>query len=390
MVVSLAILIAVFKAFKKVFHNDTGNDSRAGNIDILKQTAGQHGNPLEVGIIDVRTHPVEDLSCLEEGIGIRTYTREEIADATDNFGTEVGQGVSGSVYRANLPGNRIGAVKRATNLDPYLFKGELSVLLRLPRHPHLVDLIGLCVQAGERILVFEFISRGSLYDRLHKNNKGTLTTDPLSWASRMDIAFQVALALQYLHEEAKPPILHRDIKSANILLEDDNSAKLADFGLSKLGPKNDQFTITAVRGSYGYMDPQYVKTGRYSAKSDVYSFGVLLLELITGLKSVHDDTPLAEWSETYRSEGTERFMRIVDRNVIEHTNMMEVHIMIKIANLCLRDISEERPSMREIVNRIQETRNMGANEKLSSNGGESPLLGNENLSSGGQCCIAVD
>lgn len=237
MVVSLAILIAVFKAFKKAFHNDSGNDSRAGNIDILKQTAGQHGNPLEVGIIDIRTHPVEDLSCLEEGIGIRTYTREEIADATDNFRTEVGQGVSGSVYRANLPGNRIGAVKRATNLDPYLFKGELSVLLRLPRHPHLVDLIGLCVQAGERILVFEFISRGSLYDRLHKNNKGTLTTDPLSWASRMDIAFQVALALQYLHEEAKPPILHRDIKSANVLLEDDNSAKLADFGLSKLGPK---------------------------------------------------------------------------------------------------------------------------------------------------------
>lgn len=391
MVVSLAILIAVFKAFKKAFHKDNGNDLGAGNIDIRKHTTGQltkpSGNSLEVGIIDIRTHPVEDLNCLEEGIGIRTYTREELADATANFSTKVGQGVSGFVYRANLPGNRIGAVKRATDLDPNLFKGELSVLLRLPRHPHLVDLIGLCLQAGERILVFEFISSGSLYDRLHKNKD---LTSPLSWAARMDIAFQVAVALQYLHEEARPPILHRDIKSANVLLENDNSAKLADFGLSKLGPKNNQFTTTAVRGSYGYMDPQYVKTNRYSAKSDVYSFGVLLLELMTGLKPLHEDTPLAEWSETYRfSEGIDRFMTIVDRNMTEHINTMELQNMIKVANLCLRDISEERSSMREIVNLMQETRNIKANGNLS-NGGEGPSLGNTNLSSGGQCCITVE
>jgi serine/threonine protein kinase len=197
--------------------------------------------------------------------------------------------------------------------------------------------------AGERILVFEFISSGSLYDRLHKNKD---LTSPLSWAARMDIAFQVAVALQYLHEEANPPILHRDVKSANVLLEADNCAKLADFGLSKLGPKDNQFTITAIRGSYGYMDPQYVKTRRYSAKRDVSSFGVLLLELLTGLKSLHEETPLAEWTQSYRlSEGVDIFMAIVDPTVIDHINAMELQIMIKIANIFLRDIGEERSSI---------------------------------------------
>jgi len=197
----------------------------------------------------------------------------------------------------------------------------------------------------------------------------------------MDIAYQVAVALQYLHEEAKPPILHRDVKSANVLLVDDHYAKLADFGLSKLGPKNNQFTITAVRGSYGYMDPQYVRTRRYSAKSDVYSFGVLLLELITGLKSLHDDTPLAEWSQTYRSEGIDRFITIVDQNMIPHINMMELQNMIKIVNVCLAEISEERSSMREILNMMQETRNINSNENLSE-GAEAPSLGNGNVSDG--------
>lgn len=315
-----------------------------------EKPANPIGNYLEMELIDLRSHTVEELN-LEEGIGICTYTREELANATDNFTTKVGQGVSGFVYRANLPGNRVGAVKRATNLDPTLFKQELSVLLRLPRHPHLVDLIGLCLQAGERILVFEFTSKGSLYDRLH-TERGLAS--PLSWPSRMEIACQVAVALQYLHEEARPPILHRDVKSANVLLVDDNCAKLADFGLSKLGPKDNQFTVTAVRGSYGYMDPQYMKTQRYSVKSDVYSFGVLLLELITGLKALHEDTPLAEWTQPYRfREDIDTFVTIVDRNLIDPITSMELQKMIQIANLCLRDITEERPSMRQIVNMMQ-------------------------------------
>lgn len=264
--------------------------------------------------------------------------------------------------------------KRATDLDPILFNQELSVLLKLPRHPHLVDLIRLCLQLGERILVFEFISNGSLYDRLHKNKDNKGLTSPLSWTARMDIAFQVVVALQYLHDEARPPILHHDVKSTNVLLVNDNCAKLVDFGLSKLGPpkKNNQFTVTVVRGSYGYMDPQYVKTRKYSSKSDVYSFGVLLLELMTGFKLLHEDTPLAEWTQSYRSEGIEKFMTIVDRNLINHINTTELQNMIKIANLCLAEISEKRSLMREIMNMMQETQNLNAaNESLSDGGGSS-------------------
>lgn len=365
---------------------------KAAQNDISKPSE----NSLEVEIIDLRTHTMEELSSLEEGTEICTYTKEELAKATDNFRNKVGQGASGFVYRANLPGNRIGAVKRATDLDPKLFKLELSVLLRLPRHPHLVDLIGLCLQEGERMLVFEFISNGSLYDRLH-TARGLAS--PLSWSARMDIAWQVAVALQYLHEEAKPQILHRDVKSANVLLVDDNTAKLADFGLSKLGQKenqftitaargtydymdpkyNHQFTVTAVRGTYGYIDPQYVRTSRYSTKSDVYSFGVLLLELITGFKSVHEDTPLAEWTQTYRfSEGIDRFMTIVDQNLIDEIDMMELQIMIKIANLCLGDSSEERSSMREIMTMMQDNIKINANRNLS-DGDEALHLANEIL-----------
>lgn len=291
---------------------------------------------------------------LEEPIGIRTYTKEELANYTNHFSTEIGKGMSGFVYRADLPGGRVGAVKRATNLDCKSFNQELSVLLRLPRHPNLVDLFGLCLEEDERFLVFEYIANGSLFDRLHKN-KGLAS--PLSWAARMDIAYQIAGALKYLHEKANPPILHRDVKSANVLLVEDNSAKLADFGLSKLGPRDNQATFTDVRGSRGYIDPLYINTGRFSSKSDVYSFGVLLLELVTGLRSLHHGVPLAEWTKKYRLKyNTDQLMTIVDPNLKHHINIMEMQSMIKIANHCLGDITEERPSMKKVVNIMQEIR----------------------------------
>eukprot|EP01018_Ginkgo_biloba_P000792 Gb_24068 [translate_table: standard] len=142
---------------------------------------------------------------------ICTYTVHELAKATDNFTTIVGEGGFGTVYCAKLGDNRIGAVKRAKILgmrDSAVFKEELSVLLRL-RHPCLVNLIGLCSAGGEQILVFEFIPKGSLYDRMH-TEKGR-AEGPLPWEARMNIAFQVAVSLQYLHEEAKPTVVHRDV-----------------------------------------------------------------------------------------------------------------------------------------------------------------------------------
>eukprot|EP01018_Ginkgo_biloba_P010847 Gb_36539 [translate_table: standard] len=284
--------------------------------------------------------------------GIRTYTVEELAKATDGFQTKVGEGGFGAVYRADLGGNQIGAVKRATRMglrDLHASQEELSMLLRL-RHPNLVNLIGLCFERGEQILVFEFISNGSLYDRLHIKKGGAAR--PLSWSNRMNIAAQVAVALYYLHEETKPAVVHRDVKSANVLLMDDNRAKLGDFGLSRFGPKDhNRATSTSVKGSYGYTDPEYIKTGRLSVKSDVYSFGVLLLELITGLKSVQGMQTLPEWTQEYRlSEDVETVMAMVDPNLQGHIDLQqEVQNIVRIANNCVLEKGELRPSMREIV-----------------------------------------
>ncbi|KAH9293992.1 hypothetical protein KI387_040804 [Taxus chinensis] len=188
-------------------------------------------------------------------VHIRTYAMWEVLKATDNFTNKVGEGGFGVVYRANLEDNSIGAVKRATKRgigNQQIFKEELSVLLRL-NHPNLVNLIGLCFKKGEQILVFEFVPNGSLYGRLHKPSWHS--SCPLSWAFRINIAFQITVALQYLHEQAEPPVLHHDVKFANVLFLDDNHAKLTDFGLSKLGHRDNQAAPAPLKGSYGYTDP---------------------------------------------------------------------------------------------------------------------------------------
>ncbi|KAH9326229.1 hypothetical protein KI387_006407 [Taxus chinensis] len=275
----------------------------------------------------------------------------EVLKATDNFTNKVGEGEFRVVYRANLEGNLIGDVKRATKRginNQQIFKEELSVLLRL-NHPNLVNLIGLCFEKGEQILVFEFVPNGSLYGRLHKPSGHS--SGPLSWASRMNIAFQIAVALQYLHEQAEPPVLHHDVKSANVLLVDDNHAKLTDFGLSKLGHRDNQAALAPLKGSYGYTDPQYIRTGKPTMKSDVYSFGVLLLEIITGLKAVQDFQTLAQWSEDYRlSQDMQVVMTLIDSTLNqEQTDLDELKMIIGIVNACLKERGEYRPSMREIV-----------------------------------------
>jgi hypothetical protein len=152
---------------KKAAHNDIDNPLGVPThrrTYVKKQLANPSEHSMEGNILDLNTHIVEELNCLDDGIDICTYTREELAKATDNFTTKVGQGVSGFVYRANLPGNRMGAVKRAINLDPKLFKQELSVLLRLPRHPHLVDLIGLCLQAGMLLFPLQYLHEYRLFE----------------------------------------------------------------------------------------------------------------------------------------------------------------------------------------------------------------------------------
>lgn len=206
--------------------------------------------------------------------------------------------------------------------------------------------------AGEQLLLLEYVPNKSLFDRMHTHHGQS--SGILSWSNRLNIALDIARALDYLHSQADPPIIHRDVKSSNILLIDNNHAKLADFGLCKLGyDKPGSQSPTTIKGSFGYVDTNYLKTGLVSPKSDVYSYGVLLLELITGLKSIQGSVTLAEWTDECRTtDDVEVLAKLLDPKLNGNANLEQLKVLIDIANLALLDNSEERPEMNFIINRI--------------------------------------
>jgi serine/threonine protein kinase len=174
----------------------------------------------------------------------------------------------------------------------------------------------------------------------------------LTWSNRLSIALDIARALDYLHSQADPPIIHRDVKSSNILLIDNEHAKLADFGLCKLGhdTSHGSRTPTTVKGSLGYVDTWYLNTGLVSPKSDVYSFGVLLLELITGLKSIQGSETLAGWTEECRKNDDIQVLHtLLDPKLNGKANLEQLRVLINVANSALLDNSEGRPDMSFIV-----------------------------------------
>lgn len=277
-----------------------------------------------------------------------TYSVRELTEATENFSDSnlVGKGHFARVYRAHLGGDRIGAVKRLLKIDSTLFNKELLILLGLPPHPNLVNLLGICSEPGHQMIVFEFVANGTLFSRLHENQA---VAGPLSWTARKKIASQVAEALRYLHEE-KPRIIHRDVKSTNVLLENDFSAKLADFGVAKLAPKGNRSTSTTACGTFGYMDPLCLIEQTCSVKSDVYSFGVLLLELITGSKALEGTKNLVICTGPGRL-GSDP-MQIVDERLPD-PNRDELLEMIRIVNCCLESKRRKRPTMTQVVDMIR-------------------------------------
>ncbi|XP_022730169.1 probable LRR receptor-like serine/threonine-protein kinase At1g06840 [Durio zibethinus] len=223
--------------------------------------------------------------------GVKSFTYSELAMATNNFNssTQIGQGGYGKVFRGTLADGMVVAVKRAQEgslQGEREFLTEIQLLSRL-HHRNLVSLIGYCDEEGEQMLVYEFMSNGTLRDHLSGKSK-----EPLSFATRLRIAFGSAKGILYLHTEADPPIFHRDIKSSNILLDSKFTAKVADFGLSRLAPVPDvegaapAYVSTVVKGTLGYLDPEYFLTHKLTDKSDVYSLGVVFLELLTGMHPI--------------------------------------------------------------------------------------------------------
>ncbi|XP_073131804.1 probable receptor-like protein kinase At1g49730 [Henckelia pumila] len=337
----LVIVFTIIILRKWVVYLESGDDDKSSN-EVLDQS-------------DDHKYCKEFTPQIIKNYSIRTYSLEELKVATSDFRIRVGVGATSYVYLAELGDGRFGAVKRVMEErggSQKMFLDEVSVLLRIS-HPNLVCLMGFCLEKGEQLLLLEYVPRNSLFDRMHthQGQSGSI----LSWSDRLSIALDIAYALDYLHSVADPPVIHRDIKSSNVLLIDDSHAKLADFGLCKLG--NDPqaaHTPIAVKGSLGYVDTNYLNTGIVSPKSDVYSFGVLLLELITGLRSLQGSFTLAEWTQECRKncDDVEMLVKMLDPKLKGNVNVEQLRALVQVANLALASNSETRPDMAHVAYRI--------------------------------------
>ncbi|XP_039162625.1 serine/threonine-protein kinase PBS1 isoform X2 [Eucalyptus grandis] len=224
-------------------------------------------------------------------------------------------------------------------------------MLSLLHHPNLVNLIGYCADGDQRLLVYEFMPLGSLEDHLHDLPPGK---EPLNWNMRMKIAAGAAKGLEYLHDKANPPVIYRDFKSSNILLEEGFHPKLSDFGLAKLGPTGDKSHVsTRVMGTYGYCAPEYAMTGQLTVKSDVYSFGVVLLELITGRKAIDSNLPhgeqnLVAWARPLIND-RRKFSRMVDPSLQGQYPMRGLYQALAVASMCIQEQAAARPLTRDVV-----------------------------------------
>ncbi|KAL2488148.1 Serine/threonine-protein kinase [Forsythia ovata] len=289
-------------------------------------------------------------------IAAQTFTFRELATATKNFRQEclVGEGGFGRVYKGHL--DKTGQIVAVKQLDRNGLQGNQEFLvevlmLSLLHHQNLVNLIGYCADGEQRLLVYEYMSLGSLEDHLLDLPPNR---PPLTWFARIKIALHAARGLEYLHDKANPPVIYRDLKSSNILLDDEFNAKLSDFGLAKLGPIGDKSHVSSrVMGTYGYCAPEYQRTGQLTVKSDVYSFGVVLLELITGRRAVdttrrHEQQNLVTWAEPIFKEPS-RFSELVDPLLKEDFPKKSFNQAVAVAAMCLQDDASIRPLMSDVV-----------------------------------------
>ncbi|KAL7181645.1 hypothetical protein ACSBR1_040523 [Camellia fascicularis] len=298
---------------------------------------------------------------------VKSFLFNELKNATRNFRPDslLGEGGFGYVFKGWIDEHTLAAAKPGSGmvvavkkLKPEGFQGhkewltEVNYLGQL-HHPNLVKLIGYCIEGDNRLLVYEFMPKGSLENHLFRRGP-----QPLPWATRIKVAIGAARGLSFLHD-AEAQVIYRDFKASNILLDADFNAKLSDFGLAKAGPTGDRTHVsTQVMGTHGYAAPEYVATGRLTAKSDVYSFGVVLLELLSGRRAVDKskvgvEQNLVDWAKPYLGDKRKLF-RIMDTKLEGQYPQKGAYTAATLALQCLSTEAKVRPRMSEVLANLEQ------------------------------------
>ncbi|KAG7592790.1 Protein kinase domain [Arabidopsis thaliana x Arabidopsis arenosa] len=295
--------------------------------------------------------------------GSSVYTLKEMEEATSSFSDEnlLGKGGFGRVYKGTLKTGEVVAIKKM-DLPTFKkadgereFRVEVDILSRLD-HPNLVSLIGYCADGKHRFLVYEYMQNGNLQDHLNGIKEAKI-----SWPIRLRIALGAAKGLAYLHSSSSVgiPIVHRDFKSTNVLLDSNYDAKISDFGLAKLMPEGKDTCVTArVLGTFGYFDPEYTSTGKLTLQSDIYAFGVVLLELLTGRRAVDLTQGPNEQNLVLQVRNIlndrKKLRKVIDAELPRNSYSMEAIAMFAdLASRCIRIESKERPSVMDCVKELQ-------------------------------------
>ncbi|KAI9112323.1 hypothetical protein K1719_016846 [Acacia pycnantha] len=294
------------------------------------------------------------------GRSAKIFTIKQITKATNNFSKQnlLGSGGFGEVFMGTLADGTLTAIKRAKLGNTRAVEqilNEVRILCQL-NHRSLVRLLGCCIELhNEPLLIYEYVPNGTLFDHLHNTAKWA----PLQWHRRLKIAHQIAEGLSYLHNSAIPRIFHRDVKSSNILLDNNLNAKVSDFGLSKLAQSEASHITTCAQGTLGYLDPEYYMNFQVTDKSDVYSFGVVMLEILTAKKALdfgreEEDVNLVVYVK--REMKKMGLMEVIDPTVGNGASKMELESMKALGDLaiaCLDEQRQNRPSMKDVADEIQ-------------------------------------